>query len=71
MRAQVCIVSYQQQLRASHHKKVKVCNQVGDLILKWVIHRTKERNVGKLGPNWEGPYIVVAKGGNGSYTLAD
>jgi len=25
----------------------------------------------KLGPNWEGPYFVMARGGNGSYTLAD
>jgi len=25
----------------------------------------------KLGPNWEGPYIVIAREGKGSYTLVD
>jgi len=25
----------------------------------------------KLGPNWEGPYIIIARGGKRSYTLAD
>jgi len=30
-----------------------------------------ERNMEKLGPNWEDPYIVSARGDNGSYTLAD
>jgi len=51
---------------------VKPCEfQVGDLVLKRVIQSTKERNVRKLGPNWKDPYIVVARGGNNSYTLAD
>jgi len=45
--------------------------QVGELVLKRVIQRTKKRNVRKLGPNWEGSYIVLARGGNGSYTLVD
>ena len=45
--------------------------QVGNLVLKRVIQSTQEKNVGKFGPNWEGPYTVVAKGGKGSYTLVD
>jgi len=57
----------QQQIKASHHKKVKPREfQVGDLVLKRVIQSTKEKNTGKLGPNWEGPYSVMARGGNGS-----
>ena len=59
--AQIRIVAHQQQIKASHHK-VKPCKfQVGDLVLKLVIQSTKERNEGKLGPNWEGPYFVMAR----------
>jgi len=32
---------------------------------------TQKKNVGKLRPNWEKPYTVVARGGKGSYNLAD
>ena len=42
-----------------------------DLALKQVIQRTKERNIGKLGPSWECPYFITARGGNGSYTFID
>jgi len=44
--------------------------QVGDSILKHVIQSTQEKNSGKLGPNWEGTYMIVVRGGKGSYTLA-
>ena len=70
--ALIRIVAYQQQINATHHKKVKAYKfQFGDLVLKRVIQSTKEKNVRKLEPNWEGPYTVVARGDNGSYTLAD
>ena len=66
-KAQIRIASYQQQIKASHHKRVKAHEfQGGDLVLKRVIQSTKEKNARKFGPNWEGPYIVVARGGNGS-----
>ena len=45
--------------------------QVGNLVLWRIIQSTKEKNAGKLGANLEGPYTVVAKGGNCSYTLVD
>jgi len=65
--AQIRIAAYQQQIKAFHHKKVKVREfQVGEIVIKRVIQSTKERNTGKLGPNWEGLYIVIAIGGNGS-----
>jgi len=44
---------------------------VRDLVLKRVIQSTRQKNHGKLGPNWDGPYIIIACGGNESYTLAD
>ena len=68
---QIRIAVYQQQIKASHHKKVPWEFQVGDLVLKRVIQSTKERNSGKLGQNWEGLYFIMARGGNGSYALAD
>ena len=30
-----------------------------DLVLRMVLPNTKEVNVGVLGPNWEGPYIIA------------
>ena len=45
--------------------------QVGDLVLKCVIQTTGQWDQGKLGRNWEGPYIIIARGEKGSYTLAD
>ena len=44
--------------------------QIGNLVLKHVICSTEERDAGKVGANWKGLYIVVAKEGKGSYTLA-
>jgi len=49
--AQIRIISYQQQIKASYRKVKPRKFQVGDLSLKWVIQSTKERNVGKFGPN--------------------
>jgi len=43
--------------------------QVNDLVLKRVIQSTQEKN--KAQPNWESLYMVVARGGKGSYTLPD
>jgi len=40
--AQICTTTYQQQIRASHYKKVKPREfQVGDLVLKRVIQRRR------------------------------
>ncbi|XP_070041096.1 uncharacterized protein [Nicotiana tomentosiformis] len=43
--------------------------KVGDLVLRKVTQSTREVNVGKLGPTWEGPYRASAITGNGSYEL--
>ncbi|KAL4557869.1 hypothetical protein LXL04_036063 [Taraxacum kok-saghyz] len=43
--------------------------KVGD----WVLRKneaSKQESLGKLGPNWEGPYQVVEAQRNGSYILA-
>ncbi|XP_038678367.1 uncharacterized protein LOC119979809 [Tripterygium wilfordii] len=41
----------------------------GDRVLIKVFENTKELNAGKLGPNWEGPYLIDRVLGNGSYNL--
>jgi len=45
--------------------------QVGDLVLKRIIHSTKEKSTGKLQLNCEGSYTMIVRGGNGSYTIVD
>jgi len=53
-------------------QKVKVHEfQVRDVVLKRVIQTTWQIDQGKLGPNWEGPYTIIAWRGKGSYILAD
>ena len=69
--AQIHIAAYQQQIWAAHHKKVKLKKfLVRDLVLRRVIQSTRQKDHVELGPNREGPIIIV-HGGNGSYTLAD
>ena len=56
----------------AHHKKVKPKEfLVGDLVLWSMILSTQQKDHGKFGLNWEGPHIIIARGGNGSYTLTD
>ncbi|KAK6141011.1 hypothetical protein DH2020_025249 [Rehmannia glutinosa] len=52
-----------------YNKRVMKRNiQVGDLVLKKV---EVSKHVGKLDPNWEGPYKVVRVSGKGAYRLED
>ena len=64
------ITAYQQQIKVAHHKMKPREFQIGDLVLMHIIRSTAKRNTRKLKANWEGPYIIVAKEGKGSYTLA-
>ena len=41
----------------------------GDLVLREINLNTKETNVGVLGPNWEGPYIIEGVVQPGTYKL--
>ncbi|XP_075081789.1 uncharacterized protein LOC142166426 [Nicotiana tabacum] len=43
--------------------------KVGDLVLRNVTQNTRELNVRKLDPTWEGPYQVLAVTRKGSYEL--
>ena len=68
---QIRIVAYQQQIRVVHHKKVKSREfQINNMVLKRVI-LGNFNDKGKLRPNWEDPYLIIARRGNGSYTFAN
>jgi len=41
------------------------------LVLKRVILTTRQKDQGKLRPNWKGLYIIIARRGKGSYIVAD
>ena len=43
--------------------------QMGDLVLKKVILATKDSREGKLGPNWEGPYLIIEVVRPGTYRI--
>ena len=44
---------------------------MGDYVLKRVFDNKKEEEAGKLGIDWEGPYIVTGMVWNGVYRLKD
>ena len=44
---------------------------LGDLVLRKVLGNTKNPALGKLGPNWEGPFRITSVAGIGAYHLQD
>ncbi|CAA0834113.1 Polynucleotidyl transferase- ribonuclease H-like superfamily protein, partial [Striga hermonthica] len=63
------VEAYKQRMRAAHDRKVKIRRfQVGDLVWKRV---DVLKHVGKLEPNWEGPYLVKKVHAGGAYSLKD
>ena len=44
---------------------------MGDYVLKRVFDNKKDEEAGKLGIDWEGPYIVTEMVWNGVYRLKD
>ena len=64
------MAKYQQKMAEYYNRRMKL-RQVD--ILDFVLHKvsvaTKDPNQGKLGPTWEGPYMVVHYSRRGSYHL--
>ncbi|XP_012833163.1 PREDICTED: uncharacterized protein LOC105954039 [Erythranthe guttata] len=57
------------RMKNAYDRKVKTRQfQVGDMVLK---QADALKAVGKMGPNWEGPYIVKKALKGGAYELAD
>ncbi|KAL5545199.1 hypothetical protein UlMin_008983 [Ulmus minor] len=68
--SQVRAAALQQTIARYYNSKVKLRRFVkGDLVLRKVFLNTKEKGVGVLGPNWEGPYRVRTIIRPGTYEL--
>lgn len=66
------LVDFKQKLAQGYNKKVRPWEFVPrDLVLQKVIGSMKDQNAGKLVPNWEGPYRVIAMAKAGTYYLED
>ena len=68
----VRLALYQQKLRQGFEKMVKVRTFIpGDLVLRKVVGSVRNLSWGKLGPNWEGLYLVTSVTRVGGYRLKD
>ena len=64
------IEDYQRKTARYYDQKVKLKSyKLGDLVLKKLLPLRKDPTHGKLGPNWEGPYIVSRIVRLGNYKL--
>ena len=64
------IGSYKQKVARYYNKNIRMRTfQVGDWVLRKVFQNTREIGIGKLGPNWEGPYEITKIIGNRAYKL--
>ena len=61
---------YHQRMTKYHNQRVKLRRfNSRDMILRKISQATKDPTQGKLGPNLEGPYMVVCYSRKGSYYL--
>ena len=61
---------YQRKTARYYNQRVKPISYVpGDLVLKKLLPARKNPTHGKLGPNWEGPYIITRVVRPGNYEL--
>ena len=64
------IEDYQRKTARYYNQKVKTRSYMpGDLVLKKLLPARKNPAHGKLGPNWEGPYIISRVLRPGNYEL--
>ena len=64
------LARYQDHMAKYYNSRVRYRDfQVGDLILRKVMGTTRDPTLGKLGPNWEGPYRVMSWQRKGTYHL--
>ncbi|XP_024016116.1 uncharacterized protein LOC112089278 [Eutrema salsugineum] len=70
-KALIRIQNYQQATARYYNKNVRSQRfKAGELVLRKVFQNTAEKNAGKLGANWEGPYKVTKVVRLGVYELA-
>ena len=65
-----CTEDYQRKTTRYYNQKVKPRSyMLGDLVLKKLLPAKKNPTHGKLGPNWESPYIISRIVRPGNYEL--
>ncbi|GKV13712.1 hypothetical protein SLEP1_g24699 [Rubroshorea leprosula] len=65
-------MAYQARVAKFYNKRLQACQfQVGDLVLRKAGLTNAYSHMGKLAPNWEGPYLVVQVNRLRSYILVD
>ncbi|GKV01749.1 hypothetical protein SLEP1_g14280 [Rubroshorea leprosula] len=70
--SQIKNMAYQRRVAKFYNKRVRACQfKVGDLVLHKAGLTNTYSHMGKLAPNWEGPYMVIQIKRPGSYVLAD
>ncbi|GKV48579.1 hypothetical protein SLEP1_g55379 [Rubroshorea leprosula] len=70
--ARIRNMAHQSRVAKFYNKRVRARQfQVGDLVLRKAGLTNVHSHMGKLAPNWEGPYMVVSIQRPGSYQLAD
>ena len=68
----VQLAYYQHKLKQGYDTNVKLMPLMpSDLVLRKVLGTVKNLAWGKLGPNWEGPYLITSVAGMGAYFLKD
>ncbi|KAK2999843.1 hypothetical protein RJ639_023861 [Escallonia herrerae] len=64
------LAAYQHRVSKFYDQRVRPrIFRVGDLVLRRITASAPRDAIGKLAPNWEGPYKVVKLGGPGAYHL--
>ena len=64
------LTEYQEKMKYLFDQHAKYRNlQVGDLVLRWDIHRAEKGKHGKFDPLWFGPFKIVEQGGNNTFKL--
>ena len=63
---------YHQKLKQGYDANVKLRPlALGDLVLRKVVDAAKNTSLGKLGPNWKGPYWITSVAEIDAYYLED
>ena len=71
-RAEVRQATYKHQVAKYYNQRVQHISFLpDDLVPRRVTLSMKELNAGKLGPTWEGPYIVTKVTRSGTYWMED
>ncbi|KAL5835807.1 hypothetical protein ACOSQ3_015358 [Xanthoceras sorbifolium] len=69
-KAAIRLAVYQQRVAHHYNRNIRLKSfRVGDWVLRRVFQNTKEKEAGKLGPTWEGPYQITNVFGHGAYKL--